>query len=414
VKAIQTLCLVLLLAPPAWSQQNRREAEATPPQPRKLTLRTALELANRQNLDLAAARQRHGVTLAGVQIARQLPNPIVNLAVLRDTPHEGLFFEQPFEIGGKRKRRIELARQQTSLTDVEISAAERQVRRKVRQAFYTAAAARSQSAQRGQALELSRRLRATAQARFDAGDVPQLEVFQAELEVARAETELTVAQQREKVAWSQLNALLNEPPEMVWEPAGAMEELPPAVTLADLTRRAQESNAELQHLAQEERIEQGRRALLRAERIPTVNLQFGTDFNAPHDFRVGPRSQLSLAVPIFSRNQGELAQAQATLGMLAGQLAATRRAVASRVEASYLEFVARRTQVELFRGTLLSAGRRLQSLAEESYKAGKASILTVLDAQRNVQQIERDYVDSLLGLQAAFAELEETVGAALD
>jgi hypothetical protein len=38
----------------------------------------------------------------------------------------------------------------------------------------------------------------------------------------------------------------------------------------------------------------------------------------------------------------------------------------------------------------------------------------VLAAQRDVQDVESQYRESLLALQIAFAELEETVGAALD
>jgi outer membrane protein TolC len=53
-------------------------------------------------------------------------------------------------------------------------------------------------------------------------------------------------------------------------------------------------------------------------------------------------------------------------------------------------------------------------MAEESYRAGKANIMTVLGAQRDVLQAERDYLDSLLAVQSAFSQLEEAVGAPLD
>ncbi len=402
MKALRTLCLIFLAAP-AWGQP-----------PKKLGLREAFELATKQNLDLAAARERRAVSQAGVRIAGQLPNPTASFTALRDSPHEGLFFEQPLEIGGKRRRRIELARQETGLTDMEIEALTRQIRRRVREAFYAAASAGSVTQQRARALELAKRLREIAQARFAAGDVPQLEVFQADLEVSRAEADLEVARQREKTAFSQLNVLLNNPPETQWELVGSLEDLPPRIPLPELVQRAAESNPEYRHLLQEERVEQARRALLRAERIPNLNVQFGTDFNSPRDFRVGPRSQLSLVLPLFTRNQGEIARSSASLRVLESEAAATRRAVAGRVEAAYFELNARQTQVELYHRTLLPAARRLESLAEDSYRAGRANVLTVLDAQRNVQQVERDYLDSLRALQEAFAGLEETVGAPLD
>jgi outer membrane protein TolC len=121
-----------------------------------------------------------------------------------------------------------------------------------------------------------------------------------------------------------------------------------------------------------------------------------------------------MQLPIFTRNQGEIAQSSALLRALEGESTATRRAVAARVEAAYYEWVTRQTQVDLYRETLVPAARRLESLAEESYRAGKANFLIVLASQRDVQDVESQYRESLLALQIAFAELEETVGAALD
>ena len=99
--------------------------------------------------------------------------------------------------------------------------------------------------------------------------------------------------------------------------------------------------------------------------------------------------------------------------MLESQAAATRRAVAGQVESGFLDFASRQTEVELYKQKLLPATRRLESMAEESYRAGKAGILTVLDAQRNAQDVERQYLQSLFELQRAYGALEETVGAPL-
>jgi cobalt-zinc-cadmium efflux system outer membrane protein len=413
LKALRIIGALLLAILPAWAQQPAPQTAAAPPG-RRLTLAAAFDLATKQNLDLAAARLRRAVMQGGVQIAKQIRNPSASFEVARDAPHQILDFVQPLEIGGQRGKRIEVARQEVALTDIEITGLERLIRRQVRQAFYGLVAARSLTAQRAEALALAKRLREIAQARFDAGDVPQLEVFQAELEVARADADLTVQQQQEKVALSQLNALLNEPAETAWETLGSLEDAPAAQALVKLVSRAAQTNPDLAHLAQEMKVEQSRRALLQAERIPNLNVGVGGAFNSPGEFRAGAHGLLSMEIPIFSRNQGELAQSAAALRALEGESSATRRSVAGRVEAAYYEWNARQTQVDLYRRSLVPAVRRLESLAEESYRAGKANLLTVLDAQRNVQQVQREYLDSLLALQVAFAELEETVGAALD
>jgi cobalt-zinc-cadmium efflux system outer membrane protein len=382
--------------------------------PEKLTLQSALELAEKQNLDLVAARARHAVAAAGVQIARQRPNPSVNFNALRDEPHEGFWFTQPFELGGKRGHRIAVADQESKLTDVEITTLERQIRRRTRAAYYALAFARAESERRGHVLTLAQRLQQIAQDRFQAGDVPQLEVIQANLEVTRAQADLKVAQQQEKTSLSLLNALLNEPPTTPWELGETLYQLPPEIPLAELVQLAYASNSELQHLTQEQKVEESRRGLLRAERIPDLDFEYGLDFNSPRDFRVGPRGQLSLTLPIFSRNQGQIAQSSANQRMLEAEAAAAKRSVTAEIETAYFDLGAQRTQVETYRQTLLPVAQQLESMAEDSYRAGKADILVVLTAQRNIQDVERSYLDGLVTVQNSFAALEEAVGTPLE
>jgi outer membrane protein, heavy metal efflux system len=379
----------------------------------QLTLPAALKLADEQNLDLIAARMRRAVSTAGIQIARQRPNPTFSVSASRDDPHEGTSFDQPIELGGKRGRRIDVARQEGALTDAEIAALERQIRRITRDAYYNLAFANADTARLGTVVALAERLKQIAEERFNAGAVPELEVIQADLELARAQADFQVAGQRKRVALSQLNALLNVSPSTSWEIASALESIPENPPLQELIQRAYEANPDLQHLGQEERVEESRRNLLKAERIPDVTLGFGVDFNAPHNFDAGPRGQISLMIPLFSRNQGEIAQSLASQHVLESQAAATRRSVAGQVESGFLDLDSRQTEVELYKQRLLPATRRLESLAEESYRAGKSGILTVLDAQRNAQEVERQYLLSLLDLHTAYAALEEAVGAPL-
>lgn len=380
----------------------------------RLSLLDALARADRQNLDLAAERERRAFALAGIQVAKELPNPILGFSASRDAPHEGVTLDQPFELGSKRGRRIEVAKGESALTDLEIAALERQVRHAVRDAYYQAEFKRAVSAQKAELLSLARRLREIAQARFDAGDVPQLEVVQADLEVARADAELELARQEEEVAGSRLNALLNEPKDSHWELADTLESLPAVPSLEELDARAFQSNPDLQSVRQKAAIEQARADLLRAERIPDLSAGIGADFNNPGNYTAGLRGQFSMAIPIFSRNQGEIAQSVATQHQISRQLLAQQRTIESEVQAAVLEFGARASQVKIFHDNLVPAAKRLAGMAEDSYKAGQSSILTVIDARRNTNQVQGEFLDSLLAAHAAFAALEEAVGAPLD
>jgi outer membrane protein TolC len=84
------------------------------------------------------------------------------------------------------------------------------------------------------------------------------------------------------------------------------------------------------------------------------------------------------------------------------------------VEATYYELNAREAEVGLYKQTLVPASKKLEEMAEDSYKSGKTNILTVLAAQRDVQRVTSEYLSSLLAMQTSFAEMEETVGVPLD
>lgn len=404
---VLSILSMLAIVSPVWAQQS---------QARRLTLASALDLANRQNLELVAARAQRAVALAEVRVAGLRPNPTAFFGALRDTPHESLFFDQPVEVGSKREKRVELAQQESALKETDIATVERRVRHDVRDAYFRVAFARSATLQRDEASKLAQRLHDIANARFQAGDIPELEVTQAELESARAKANLQVAHQEEKVALSDLNALLNEPATLDWDLGAAFDVLPPSVMLDDLLARAGASNSEIARIHQESKVQQSQTSLLKADRIPNLGLEFGVDFNNPGQggFREGARGQVSMELPLFSRNQGEIARSIANQQVLDAELASARRATDARVESSFFDLEARLAEVQLYRDDILPSSKHLEEMSEESYRSGKANILTVLGAQRDVQQVEQDYLSSLLAVQSAFAQLEEAVGSPLD
>lgn len=417
------LCILVLLAAthPAAAQQDQTAGHSEPGQTAQshapvLSLSGAFALAEKQNLDLAAARMQSAVAQAGVRIAGERPNPTASFAALRDTPHQSLFFDQQIETASKRKKRIDLAKQEGLLTASDIAATERQVRRSVREAYFGLAFARRVTSEKSDIAQLALRLREIAQARFQAGDIAQLELTQAQLEWSRANADAQIAKRDEQIALTQLNLLLNEPSESDWDLADTLEKLPGALTLDDLVARATQSNSEIARLAQEAKVEESRAILFKAERIPNLGLEFGMDFNAPGQdgFRIGPRGQITMELPLFNRNQGEIQQTSAALAAIEAQETAKKRAVAAEVESAYYELTSREAEVALYRQELVPSSRKLADLTEESYQSGKANILMVIGAQRDVQQVDSEYLNSLLAMQTSIAALEEVVGTPLE
>ena len=152
------------------------------------------------------------------------PNPGVSFDVGRDTPHEVFTFSLPFEVGGKRTRRVDLATEELALADLDVQAEQRAVRRALRQAFYSLIAADERLRIAGDALDIARRVRDAAQERFDAGAAPRLEVLQADLGVTRAETDVDLARSIRASEQATLNGVLNLPPQQALVVSGRLSD----------------------------------------------------------------------------------------------------------------------------------------------------------------------------------------------
>jgi cobalt-zinc-cadmium efflux system outer membrane protein len=181
----------------------------------------------------------------------------------------------------------------------------------------------------------------------------------------------------------------------------------------DARRIALASNIDLLSLDRQAAVESRRTELLRAERTPTPIFTVGALFNAPGEFHVGPRFGVSMGVPLFSRNQGEIAGSLATASQLRAQRAAEERTIENALFGTIARIQAQRQRTNAYTQRLVPTAIDLESLAEESYRAGRTSVLNVIDAQRTVRDLRDEALQAALDLQTSVAELEELLGMAV-
>jgi cobalt-zinc-cadmium efflux system outer membrane protein len=378
-----------------------------------LTFRAAMDLAISTNLELAAVRRARAVREAEVRAAGQRANPEFSAEITRDSPHGDLAVGYPVDLGGVRSRRVAIAKEGLAMADVDEAAALRDLRRKVRLAFYGLLAADERLALADGMLKVAERVKDVAQARFDEGAAPRLEVMEAELSVVRVRTEMDLARSARRAIQAEFNALLNRPPGMIVALAGEASDVPPLPTMDRAIAEALASNLDLRALDREAAIEGRQLSLLKAERIPTPMFTGGVALNAPGEFDVGAHGGVSLAIPLFSRNQGEIAGSMARTDTIKARREAVRRQVEAAVFAAFERVTAHRAQVEAFRATLVPTATTIQGLVEESYRLGRDSILTTLVAQRALRDVKTEYLEALLVLQAAVADLEDILGSSI-
>lgn len=405
VKTTTWVALAALLW--VWPANARGQA---PPASGPLTFRAAYDLAVSRNLGLAAARRQRAIREAQVRVAGQWANPEVSFEATQDTPHENLSFGLPIEIGGQRGKRIAVAKAELALADLDERSELRTLRRNLRQAFYGLLAADERVRLCQEVLQLAERAKLVAQTRFEEGAAPRLDVLQADLGLARAQAEADLARSSRASALADLNAVLNQPAGQAVAITGDIGEAPVTPAFDDALKLAAGSNGELMAAEKEAAAEERRLALLKAERIPTPTVTFGMPMNAPDEFDVGKSIGLTMTIPLFSRNQGEMAASRATIDQIHAKAEAARRTVESEVYGALARIDAQRKQVDAYKARIVPAATELAALAEESYKSGRDSVLALIDAQRSLRDVKREFLQALLDFQTALADLEEVIG----
>ena len=405
VKTTIRFAAAILLSAGPMAARADAQAPAAP-----LTFSAALDLAASRNLDLAAIRRQRAIREAQVRVSKQWANPAVGFEVTKDTPHENLTFDVPLPLGGVRGRQIDLAKEELTLADVDEKAAMRTLRRNVREAFYGLLGSDQRLQLAEDVVGLVKRTREAAQARFEEGAGPRLDVLAGDLGLARAESDLALARSARAAALASLNAVLNQPPADAVAVVGDLAETPPPPDFAHAMALAVASNGELMAAEREAAIEARRLSLIRAERVPQPTVTFGLPMNAPGEFTVGAAVGVAMNVPLFNRSQGEIAASQATIVQIHARRDAARRSVESAVFSALARIEAQRQRVESFRTRVIPTATELADLAEESYKAGRSPLLMLIEAQRALRDAKRDYLDALEEFQAALADLEEVIG----
>src|SRR6185369_7301730 len=206
----------------------------SPPGP-TLTLDQAFALAAQHDAAITAARLRRAIDQAGIDAAKERPNPELRYEQAKETPHQSLTASQPIELGGKRGRRIALAEAVLRTGEAELARTEAEVRAEVRRAYYGLAATQARVAIAVDLEGIARRARDVAKERFDAGAVARLEVVQADLNLDQAANEATAVAGERDAARAELNAVIGRDPRA-----------PPRVVedLADVALPAAEAAAE--------------------------------------------------------------------------------------------------------------------------------------------------------------------------
>lgn len=378
-----------------------------------LDLHQAFQLALQNSPRATFLQKQKEVADAQIQVAEQWNNPSLIFEDTRSQPNYFLGGGYLFELGGKRGKRIDVARNEAAVAAADYRKGLFDLRREVRLAFFGFLQATEKQKELSASRDLATRLRDISQQRFEAGQVARLEVLAAEVELKQRENEARVADAEQQAALMELNALINRPLQTQLQLSTGLEQQPAALNLDWLITRGMEQNYELQSVLQEVKSEESRLALVHSERIPDLDMEAGTEINDA-EFQYGWRFSLRMDLPVFNRKSGEIFHSNAQIAALKAQQQATEQKLRADISSAFIKYQAATFQAQNYTKDILPEAQELEQLAEDSYKEGKTGILSVIEAQRNVRQIRLQYFETLVQLQTAIADLETAAGVELE
>lgn len=383
-----------------------------PAAPQALSLEEVLAAVLSASPTVAAARLGREEARAREDIARQRPNPEASLERTNDLPRDTASLSLPIETAGKRRRRIELARAQGRSGEAELSRLVAETRNQVRRAYFALSAAQSRLEETSELLRLAENARDAARARFEAGDVPRLDVLQAELAATQAAGEADKARGELAGARAELNALLGRPPGEPLTVSGGLGSgaVPPPEAAVQQALAASTELAVLELGIAEQKAQTD---LARAEAVPDVTAGAGLLHHAPPDFNWGWHASLTIPLPLFTHGRAQARLEEATLTRLQAEHDAAVARVRGEVYAAATTAETQHKAFVRFRDEILPRAKEVERLAEDSYRSGQTGLVALLQSLQATHDLRLQALQAGTDYQTALAELERAMGAPL-
>jgi cobalt-zinc-cadmium efflux system outer membrane protein len=379
----------------------------------------------RTNPTLRAQAQSTESNRASEITASLRPNPQFQ----NDTTSATIGIYQEIEVGGKRSARMESARLATSISQTDSADVRRSLTFNLRQAFIAALQAKSDLQFARDNLADYQKVIDINQTMFKQGAISRADFLRIQLEMLQFQTDLDDASLALKAAKAALRGLVgaaNLPAD--FDIDGELQTIPLNKSLAELQQLAIANRPDLKSA---ETTRQKAAADLRLAKAngwpdPTIGTSYlhtGNEIGGPEwlqpFYPKGSSSNAmglgiaSISIPLFNRNQGEVARARSEQ-LRADFLAdAARNQVLQDVESVYASFESSRERIRLYEQTYLSQSKESLDIEQFSLQRGGASILDFLDAERTYRSTQLAYRQQLAAYLTNLAQLESVVGTAV-
>ncbi len=430
------LCLPFLLVTisliDAVDPQSTLAQTPSPPQAQTLaqkpgavtiTLDDAIQMALQHNHNLMAARTTIQQSQAEETTANLRPNPVllgdsqflpifqpsqITSDYIDNTAQFDLGVSYLFERGKKRQHRLQAAKDQTAVTRSQVDDNERSLAFSVASQFINVELAESTLELANQDLKSFQNTVDIGEARYKAGDISEDDFLKIKLQLLQFQTDVSAARLARVQGLSDLRQLLGyESIAADYDVAGTFNYQPIKGNLEDFQAKALQTRPDLRAAQQGVTAAKSQYELQKAVGKKDVTAQLSYT-------HLGDINNISLfgqiPLPIFDRNQGEIARTGFAITQAQEQKNFANGQVLTDVRDAFENLRSNDQIVGLYRSGYLDEAKQSRDISEYSYRHGAASLLDYLDAERSYRATELAYRQALASYLIALEQLREAVG----
>lgn len=391
--------------------------------PTRITLDQAIQLAIQHNHGLLAARTTIVQNQALEVQANVRPNPtlftdweylplgptgtgIANY--LHDSTEGDIGISYLFERGQKRQHRLQAAKDTTTVSRSTVRDNERTLGFQVAQLYINAQLADSTLDLARQDLKSFQTTVEISERQFKTGGISENDYLQIKLQLVQFQQDVEQAELSKAQALSDLRQQLGyESVTSEYDIADALEYRPLTTTLGDLQAKALENRPDLRAAKRGVAAAKSQYELAKANGKQDVTLSG----NYSHVNSISAMTfSVTVPLPVFDRNQGNIAQTHAAITQAQEQQNLTNGQVLTDVRDAYEGLMSGNRVVKIFTSGARETALKSREISEYAYRRGAIALLDFLNAERQYRATELAYRQALAAYTTALEQLREAVG----
>lgn len=383
-----------------------------------LTLPEALALAVMHNPELAAYSWEIRAADARALQAGLRPNPELGVEVEEaggtgsrrglDSAETTIQLSQLIERGGKRAKRKQAAELEKKLAHWDYQSKRLDVLARTTKAFNSVLAAQENLDLTAKLLALSQQQADAVRQRVEAGKDMPLERNKAEVVYSQVRIQHRQAQSLLQDARRQLASAWNQKEPVFEKVRGELDEIGQLPAFNELAQQVGQ-NPDLERWQAEIELAKAQEALERALGKQDFTVSAGMQrFNETDDNAVV--FGISIPLPVFDRNQGNIAAARFQTRKLQEQQKAAQARVHAELSEAYAALAGAHAEASETKECILQNAKQAFENAQEAWRQGKIDTLNVLDAQRTFFETQTQYIESLAAFHEAHADVRRLIG----